>query len=148
VVPAGKVEPEAKLLVSERMEQLSEADGAVQVTTDTHVSMSAGQFVMIGSSSSVTVTTWEHVAELPFQSVTVQTTVVFPTGIIGGALLVTVFTLQLSLVAGIESTVLETPQTPDAFVIVVSIGQVITGSMLSKTVFTVFEVEKHPLGSV
>ena len=130
------------------MEQLSDAVGAIQVATGPHVITSAGQFDMTGSSSSVTVTTCEHVAELPLKSVTVQVTVVFPTGIVAGASLVTVFTLQLSLVDGAVRTTPVAPHTPVVDEIVVSPGQFITGDILSNTVVTALDDEKQPAESV
>jgi hypothetical protein len=147
-VPDGNVEPDACDEVKDCIVQLSDAVGAVQVTTDVHVIISDGQFEITGSSSSVTVTTCEHVAELPLKSVTVQVTVVLPTGNNAGASFVTVFTLQLSLVTGTESVTPDAPQYPVVLEMVVSFGQVIVGAMSSRTVKTVLDDEKQLFPSV
>ena len=56
----------------------------------------AGQ-VIVGITSSVTVTVWVHVEVFPLASVAVQVTVVLPFGKAVGALLLTVAPVQLSL---------------------------------------------------
>src|SRR5690606_5400124 len=67
-------------------EQLSDAVGAVHVTTASHELasvlnvISVGQFAITGTSVSTTVTSNEHVAVLPAPSVAVYVTVVVPIG--------------------------------------------------------------------
>ena len=57
--------------------------------------------VIVGFVLSVTVTTCDAVAVFPAASVTVQTTVVVPSGNVAGALLVTVTVVQLSAATGL-----------------------------------------------
>src|ERR1043166_8395682 len=112
VVPTGKLAG-ASLLMSATV-QLSEVVGAPRSTpVATHWPVSAstvtaaGQ-VIEGAWSSVTVTDCWHVAELPCTSVTVQVTVVVPTGNCAGASLLTLAMPQLSETLG------ESRATPEA----------------------------------
>jgi hypothetical protein len=71
VFPTGNVSPELWVLVKTTPEQLSDAVGAVHVTTlDTEL-MLPGQPVIAGSSASVTTTLNEHVEINPCMSVAV-----------------------------------------------------------------------------
>lgn len=64
---------------------------------------------------------------LPLLSVTVQVTVVVPTGKIVGASLVTVSTPQLSVVVGDPITRPAAPQSPGVVFALISAGQVMVG---------------------
>jgi hypothetical protein len=97
---------------------------------------------------SLTVTTCVAVAALPEPSVTVQVTVVAPSGKAVGALLVTVATEQLSAVTGVPK---ETPVAvqPELVVAETAAGAVIVGSTLSLTVTVwVTAVAALPLASL
>lgn len=77
MVPSGKAKPGVWVLVNVRpVGQLSVAVGAVHVTELVHPEVSvtlllAGQFVIVGSVTSFTITSKEHVAVLPEASVAV-----------------------------------------------------------------------------
>src|SRR5690606_13774004 len=83
VVPIGNTSPLLCELDNDT-EQLSDAVGAVHVTTASHELasvlnvISVGQFAITGTSVSTTVTSNEHVAVLPAPSVAVYVTVVVP----------------------------------------------------------------------
>jgi hypothetical protein len=111
-----------------------------------HTVTSAGA-VIVGSTLSVTVTTWVAVAVLPLPSVTVQVTVVFPNGNAAGALFVVDATVQLSAVVGVPNT---TPVAVQPLFVVAdtAAGAVIVGLTLSVTVTTCVAVAVFPLPSV
>jgi len=100
-----------------------------------------------GAWLSVTVTLCVQVAVLPLPSVTVQVTVVVPSGKATGALLVTEATEQLSPVAGVASTTLVAVQ-PLLVVAVTAAAQVMVGFTLSVTVTVCVQVAVLPLPSV
>jgi hypothetical protein len=77
---------------------------------------------------SFTVTVCVAVALRPFTSVTVQVTVVTPTGKVEGESLVTVATEQLSDVTGVPSTTLVAEHDPGLVLVVTLAGGVIVGS--------------------
>ena len=72
----------------------------------------------------------------PLPSVTVQVTVVAPSGKLTGASFVVVATLQLSPVVGVPNVTLLSAvlQAPASTFTVIAVGAVIVGSMLSTTV--------------
>ena len=136
VFPSGKVA--GALLVTEATEQLSPVVGvpkanpvAVQAVLVV-VTIAAGA-VIVGTTLSLTVINCVAVAEFPAPSVTVQVTVVFPSGKVAGALFVTEATEQLSPVVGVPRA---NPVAVQAVLVVVTIaaGAVIVGSTLSFTV--------------
>src|SRR2546426_4329113 len=94
VVPIGKVA--GAVLPTLATPQLSEVTGVPRLTPEAEhwpalalVNTLAGQ-VMLGGCVSVTVTVWVQELVRPCTSVTVQMTVVVPTGKVAGALLTTV----------------------------------------------------------
>ena len=135
VVPIGKVAGAS--LVTEATPQLSPVVGFERTTvakqepgsasTDT----SAAQAI-VGFSVSFTVTSCSQVAELPALSVTVQVTVVEPTGKVAGASLVTEATPQLSAVVGFERTTVA-KHSPASLDTATSAAHVMVGSSLSAT---------------
>jgi hypothetical protein len=107
----------------------------------------AGQ-VIVGTTLSVTVTTWVQVAELPLPSVTVQVTVVAPNVYVADIWsFTTLATEQLSTVVGVPN---ETPVAVQAVFVVTftGAGQVIVGRTLSVTVTTWVQVAELLLPSV
>ena len=76
---------------------------------------------------SVTVTVWVQVEVSPFVSVTVQMTVVVPTGNEAGALFVTEATSQLSLVVGVPRPTPVATQLPASVFTETLAGQVMAG---------------------
>ena len=97
---------------------------------------------------STTVTTCVAVAVLPEASVTVQVTVVSPTGKLAGASLVVVATLQLSEVVGVPRVTFVAEQLAASILTLIATGAVILGSMLSTTVTICVAVAVFPLASV
>src|SRR5437763_3779799 len=75
-----------------------------------------------------------HVALLPWLSVTVQITVLVPTGKSEGALLVTVTGPQLSATVGVPRATLVAPHRPAEALTVTRAGQEIVGSWVSLTI--------------
>src|ERR1043166_3928254 len=152
VVPTGKLAG-ASLLMSATV-QLSEVVGAPRSTpVATHWPVSAstvtaaGQ-VIEGAWSSVTVTDCWHVAVLPCTSVTVQVTVVVPTGNCAGASLLTSATPQLSEVVGVPREMPVAKQLSESALTLTSAGQVICGSSVSSTVTVCVQVLLLPPLSV
>src|SRR6185312_5258448 len=90
--------------------------------------------VIVGFWSSLSVTVWVAVAVLPWISVTVQVTVVWPTGNDAGASLLTLCTPQLSLVTGVPRSTFMAEQLPLSATGVTSAGAVIVGFWSSLTV--------------
>src|SRR5439155_1195282 len=97
------------------------------------VVMLAGQ-VMFGSWLSTTVTDCEQVLLLPPTSITIQWTVVAPTGNCVGASLVTLPTAQLSPVSGEPRATPVAKHWPTSALVLTLAGQVIEGGSLSTTV--------------
>ena len=87
---------------------------------------------------------------MPLASVTVQMTVVVPTGNVVGASLVRVVVAQLSAVTGVPRTtsVLAIPHIPGAEFTLTGAGHVIVGFWLSITVTCCSQVDWLPLTSV
>ncbi|GAL69212.1 hypothetical protein JCM19301_2967 [Jejuia pallidilutea] len=102
---------------------------------------------MVGFSSSVTVTVCVHEAEFPELSVTVQVTIVSPSGNVLGASLVTVDTTQ-SDVVGVPKFTPEAEQSPASADTDILAGQLIVGSTLSITVTVCVQVAVFPEPSV
>ena len=99
---------------------------ALHKPNDAVVFRLAGQ-VIVGFSTSVTVTFWLQVAVLPDPSVTVQVTTVTPIGYTAGPLLVTEATPQLSAVTGAPNTTPLAVQIVGSVFTATSAGQVIVG---------------------
>ena len=93
----------------------------------TVVFTAAGQ-VIAGVCASVTITVWLHVAVLPFTSVAVHVTVMFPLAKLDGASLVTVPIPQLSDVVGVPKATLLAVQIPASVFTFTVAGQAIVGS--------------------
>ena len=89
-----------------------------------------------------------HVAVLPFTSVTVHFTVVFPTGKVAGALFVTDATPQLSAVTGVPKVTPVAEHKPGAALTFTVEGHVMVGSWLSATVTSWLQVAVFPFTSV
>ena len=131
VLPMAKVT--GALLDTEAMLQLSSVTGfprfrpvAEHVSLSAETVRSAGA-VIVGSWSSVTVTTCSAVALFPLPSVTVHVTVVFPSGKVAGALFVTEATEQLSSVAGVPSCTFDAVQISWSATTETACGAVIVG---------------------
>jgi hypothetical protein len=139
VVPSGNAV--GALFVTVATAQLSELTGVPRFTpVAVHavlvpVVIAAGA-VIVGLILSKTVTVCVAVAVLPAASVTVQVTVVLPTGKAAGALFTTLATVQLSAVIGVP---IEIPvAVHPVFVLTVTLaGAVIVGSTVSTTVMVV-----------
>src|SRR5690606_13142676 len=140
--------------------QLSVAVGAVQKTVAPEQSpgsfttlMFPGQSVNVGASSSSIVTSKLQVVTLPWTSVTVQITVVVPTGYVPDASevplksLVTLATPQLSAVAG-AAIVRAALQAPASAVWDVSLAHPIDGASSSSIVTSKLHVVTLPWVSV
>src|SRR5437867_4667154 len=106
--------------------------------------MLAGQ-VITGPWMSRTITRCWQVALLPLPSVAVQVTRLVPTGNCGGALLVTVTVPQLSLAVGLPNATPVAKQVPEFTFTVTSVGQVIVGGRLSRTITRCWHVAVFPL---
>jgi hypothetical protein len=115
VLPIGKVAGAllVKVNAAEAV-QLSVAVGLIKATAakvalqaaPALTVLFAGQEVMIGSTFSLIVINWVQVDELPFASVTVKITVVFPIGKIAGALFIltkAATAVQLSVAVGLTN---------------------------------------------
>ena len=108
MVPTGKVSPLLFVDVKLVTPQLSDAEGAIQVTAAPHCSASlltvmlAGISAMAGAWLSVMITSNEALTVLPAASVAVYVTVVVPTAKVSPLLCVevNVDTPQLSLAVG------------------------------------------------
>ena len=154
VTPVGKVAPLASpaVWIVDAPEQLSVPTGAAYVTTAPHTLLSLpvmifdGQLIE-GSTLSVTVTSWAHLAVLPAPSVTVQITVVVPAANVAGALLVVEDTLQLSVVTGVPKA---TPVAVQPLLVITLTfrGQVMTGTTLSVTITSWVQLAVRPASSV
>ena len=103
----------------------------------------------VGSILSTTVTSCVAVAVLPDASVTVQVTVVVPTGKLFGASFVVLATLQLSAVVALPKVTFAAAalHAPASQFTVTAAGAVIVGSILSTTVTVCVAVTSLPLGS-
>src|SRR5690349_1268816 len=119
VVPTWKVLPLGGMLIT-----LAGPQPLVAMTVNVtllrlHWPGSVATTMLVGQTSTGgcvfrTITRCEHVAVLPLASVASQTTTLVPTGktFCEGALLVTVTTVQLSLVSGVPSTTLVAEHNP------------------------------------
>ena len=135
VVPIGKVAGAS--LVTEATPQLSPVVGFERTTVakqepgSASTATSAAQAI-VGFSVSLTVTSCSQVAVLPALSVTVQVTVVEPTGKVAGASFDTEATPQLSPVVGLFNTTVA-KHSPRSFEAVTSAAHVMVGSSSSVT---------------
>jgi hypothetical protein len=150
VVPNGKTA--GALLVTEATPQLSAVVGVPNATAEAtqfafaENTMFAGA-VIVGFVLSITITACVAEAVLPAPSVTVQITVVVPSGKIAGALFVTDATVQLSDVIGMPKFAIPAPH--DAFALTVNAsGAIIVGLMSSNTTTNCKAVAVFPLLSV
>src|SRR5205814_10076566 len=108
---------------------------------------SAGQ-VIVGGWVSLTITVCGQVTLLPELSVTVQTTVLVPTGKSAGASFVTVTGPQLSATVGVPSVTLVAPHRPGEAITVTRAGQEIVGGWVSLTITVCGQVTLLPWLSV
>src|SRR5947208_7824853 len=99
---------------------------------------------MVGSCVSLTITVCGQVALLPWLSVTVQMTVLVPTGKSEGALLVTVTGPQLSATVGIPKATLVAPHRPGEATTLTSVGQEMVGGWVSLTTTVCGQVTRLP----
>src|SRR6267378_3693261 len=96
-----------------------------------------------------TITRCWQVVVLPLPSVTVQVTVLVPTGNWAGALLVTVTEPQLSVAVTVPKVTPVAKQDPALAFTVTSAGQeVMTGTWMSRTITRCWQVVVLPLPSV
>ena len=135
VLPNGKVAGAS--LVTEATEQLSEVVGVpnetpVAVQPELVLADTAAGAMMLGFTLSITVTTCVAVAVLPDPSVTVQVTVVLPSGNAEGALLDTEATEQLSEVVGVPNDTAVAVQ-PELVFAETAVGAIMVGLTLSVT---------------
>src|SRR2546425_2673291 len=152
LVPTGK--SEGALLVTVTGPQLSATVGVPRVTlvaphrpAEALTVTRAGQ-EMVGSCVSLTITVCGQVALLPWLSVTVQITVLVPTGKSEGALLVTVTGPQLSATVGVPRVTLVAPHRPAEALTVTSAGQEMVGGCVSLTMTVCGQVTLLPWLSV
>src|SRR6185369_12301585 len=89
---------------------------------------------IVGSCVSLTMTVCGQAALLPWLSVTVQITMLVPTGKSEGTLLVTVTGPQLSATVGVPRVTLVAPHRPAEALTVTRAGQEIVGSCVSLTI--------------
>src|SRR5437879_9467389 len=120
--------------------QLSETVGVPSVTFvaphrpgEASTVTRAGQEI-VGGCVSLTITVCGQVTLLPWLSVTVQFTVLVPTGKSEGALFVTVTEPQLSDTVGVPRATLVAPHRPGEAETVTSAGQEIVGGWVSLTI--------------
>jgi hypothetical protein len=151
-VVAPKAKTLGALLVTLAIVQLSVAVGKPSATLNAAqelfaVTTTFAGAVTTGACVSVTVTVCVAVVVLPALSVTVQTTVVVPSGNVAGALLVTLATPQLSAVVGVPKTTVVAKQLAFAEAETFD-GAVIVGLVLSITVTTCVAVAVLPAPSV
>ena len=138
VLPSGNVA--GALLVTLATEQLSAVVAVPRATPDavhipaSELTLTAAGAVIVGFWLSVTVTICVAVAVLFDPSVTVQVTVVLPSGNVAGALLVTLATEQLSAVVGVPRATPDAVQMPASELTLTAAGAVIVGFWLSVTV--------------
>src|SRR5271166_3517653 len=104
--------------------------------------------MMTGGWLSLTITNCAQVALLPCVSLTVQITVLVPTGKNAGALLVTVTDPQLSATVGVPSATLVAPHSPGEVTTVTRAGQEIVGGWLSLTMTSCAQVALLPCVSL
>jgi hypothetical protein len=97
---------------------------------------------------SLTITVWGQVVLFPELSVTVQVTVLVPTGKSAGALLVIVTAPQLSATVGAPSVTFVAPHRPGEATTVTSAGQEILGGWVSLTITVCGQVMLFPELSV
>src|SRR5436190_11426332 len=138
LVPTGK--SEGALLVTVTGPQLSATIGVPRVTfvaphrpAEALTVTRAGQ-EMVGGCVSLTITVCGQVALLPWLSVTVQITVLVPTGKSAGALFVMVTGPQLSDTVGVPNATLVAPHRPAEATTVTSVGQEMVGGWVSLTI--------------
>ena len=149
-VPAAK--SEGALLVTEATAQLSLVTGVPKATlvapqpefADT---VTSARQVMVGLVVSRTITRCRQVLVFPLVSVTVHVTRFVPALNKAGALLFTEATAQLSAVAGVPSATFVALQ-PELADTVTSVGQVIVGFVVSRTMTRWRQVLELPLVSV
>jgi hypothetical protein len=146
------------LFVIEAIPSLSVAVAGGTVTNASHeersveIIMLAGQ-VISGAWLSFTITVKLHVVVLPLASVTVYVTTVVPTGYVPEASLVpvksfiTVAIAQLSFVVGI-AIVKFAEENPASATVVMLLGQVIVGTVVSVGITENVQVEVLPASSV
>src|SRR5207249_8228855 len=103
----------------------------------------AGQEI-VGGCVSLTITVCGQIALLPWLSVTVQITVLVPTGKSDGALLVTVTGPQLSATVGVPKVTLVAPHRPAEALTATRAGQEMVGSWVSLTITVGGEVALVP----
>jgi hypothetical protein len=152
VLPSGKTAGAS--LVTDAIEQLSSTVGvprttplAVHSSASVFTATGAGQTI-VGSSISVTVTICSQVAMFPLPSVTVQVTVVLPSGNTAGASLVTEAIEQLSSTVGVPRTTPLAVHSSASVFTATGAGQTIVGSSISVTVTICSQVAMFPLPSV
>src|SRR5688500_9261027 len=114
---------------------------------DHNISGEAPVITTAGAVTSATVTSWVAVEVFPDPSVTVQVTVVLPSGNTAGASLVTEATEQLSAVTGVPRLTPDAEQVLSAET-VTAFGAVIVGFSSSTTVIVVLQVLLAPFESV
>src|SRR5438552_1209040 len=148
LVPTGK--SEGALLVTVTGPQLSATIGVPRVTlvaphrpAEALTVTRAGQ-EMVGGCVSLTITVCGQVTLLPWLSVTVQITVLVPTGKSDGALLVTVTGPQLSATVGVPRVTLVAPHRPAEALTVTRAGQEMVGSCVSLTMTVCGQVALLP----
>ena len=140
------------LFVTLATAQLSAATGVPNTTLNAAHALFAftvtfAGAVIVGFVLSTTVTTCVAVAVKPDASVTVQVTVVFPSGKATGALFVTLATEQLSAVTGVPKVTPVAVQAVFVFTVIAA-GATIVGGTLSVTVITCVAVAEFPAASV
>src|ERR1051326_9065614 len=152
LVPAGK--STGALLVTVTGPQLSATVGAPRATLvaphrpgEAITVTSAGQ-LMLGGWVSLTITVCGQVMLLPELSVTVQITVLVPTGKSAGALLVRLTGPQLSDTVGVPRATLVAPHRPGEAKTVTRAGQVMLGGWVSLTITVCGQVMLLPRLSV
>src|SRR5690606_41075659 len=133
VLPSGKVS--GALLLTEATPQLSAVSGVprakpVASHPESALTVTASGAVIVGTVVSFTVTVWVAVAVKPALSVTVQVTVVLPSGKVSGESLLTEAMPQLSAVSGVPRA---TPVAshPESALTVTASGAVIVGDRKS-----------------
>src|SRR5206468_6155989 len=110
--------------------------------------VTSGGQVIVGGWVSLTITVCGQVTLLPELSVTVQTTVLVPTGKSTGVLLATVTGPQLSATVGVPSETLVVPHRPGEAATVTSAGHEIVGGWVSLTITVCRQVTLLPELSV
>src|SRR5690606_23191585 len=119
-------------------EQLSAVTGVPRATSEASqlasaLTVTAGGAVIVGAVVSSTITVCSAVAVKPAPSVTVQVTIVDPSGKVAGASLVTDTTEQLSAVTGVPRATFEASQLASA-VTVTAAGAVRVPAVVCTTI--------------